>query len=339
MSQSRNNAFTLVELLVVIAIIGILIALLLPAVQAARESARRTQCLNHLKQLGIGIHNFESVYGYLPPAHSSQVGPDNTLSIFYYILPFIEEQALFDLFDPTRPGDRFGNLIAARSPAASVSIYMCPTRRSGVNQSSGIADKECTAKGATGDYSIVSYRTDKWYGGEDWANTLYEDIHLQRQAIKPAKVENGNVKFVARFQHIEDGLSHTFLMCEKHIHQDRLNRCCGPGPFDIAPGKCDAGRDGNIYYSHHDHYREHIINSSARFRIAQGPQDGVGETYESVNHGGMVPGAPAIGSWHPGVAQFLIAHGSVHAFPSTTPISVLESLAQIADGQVVNFDR
>ena len=65
--RSRNVGFTLVELLVVIAIIGVLVALLLPAVQAAREAARRTQCANHLKQLGLGGQNFADVKGFFPP--------------------------------------------------------------------------------------------------------------------------------------------------------------------------------------------------------------------------------------------------------------------------------
>ena len=96
--------FTLVELLVVIAIIGILVALLLPAVQAAREAARRSECVNNLKQIGIGVHNFDSAYKKLP--HSGQCDSTGSNSTTYMIhstatllLPYIEQQAVYDMFD------------------------------------------------------------------------------------------------------------------------------------------------------------------------------------------------------------------------------------------------
>ena len=97
---SRNrSAFTLVELLVVIAIIGVLVALLLPAVQAARESARRTQCQNHLKQIGLAMHNFESIRKELP--HGSENAAIWGPSPHAYLLPVIEQGNVFDMMTQT----------------------------------------------------------------------------------------------------------------------------------------------------------------------------------------------------------------------------------------------
>src|SRR5262245_29962927 len=89
--------FTLVELLVVIAIIGVLVALLLPAVQSAREAARRMQCQNHLKQIGLAVHSFEDVYKTLP--HSRY---DDRYTWAVEILPFIEQKTLYDQWDLTK---------------------------------------------------------------------------------------------------------------------------------------------------------------------------------------------------------------------------------------------
>jgi len=104
----RRKAFTLVELLVVIAIIGILVALLLPAIQAAREAARRTDCINKMKQFGLAMHNFADVRKTFPPGHTvlnsgpcpAKGGPqtDSRAPYTVWILPYIEEQTMFDKF-------------------------------------------------------------------------------------------------------------------------------------------------------------------------------------------------------------------------------------------------
>jgi prepilin-type N-terminal cleavage/methylation domain-containing protein len=105
---SLREAFTLVELLVVIAIIGILVALLLPAVQAARAAARRSQCNNNVKQIMLGVHNFHDTYKILPPAESVPTGQNNPYSgvvqrkgygwgnLFFFILPFIEQGNVYN---------------------------------------------------------------------------------------------------------------------------------------------------------------------------------------------------------------------------------------------------
>ena len=179
----RHNilAFTLVELLVVIAIIGVLIALLLPAVQAAREAARRMQCTNHLKQMGLAIHNFHGSHSALPPANLGNA----KANLFVLILPFMERQSIYDVYTSrnqqgnltgtgdltpgkmdfvlwTAWGQRSGTTAAnaftdeMKKSFASVSMYFCPSRRS----SGGMHDKSPdgsfgTRTGPLGDYSII----------------------------------------------------------------------------------------------------------------------------------------------------------------------------------------
>jgi prepilin-type N-terminal cleavage/methylation domain-containing protein len=147
-----TRAFTLVELLVVIAIIGILVAMLLPAVQAAREAARRMQCTNNLKQLGLGLHNYHDSNGAFPagvsyldvekvPHPSSSTGHGwNRQSWGVAVYPFIEEQAAYDLYDPTLPGVAHTNWCdtansATRNSAAAIPIstLRCPTDPQQIN--------------------------------------------------------------------------------------------------------------------------------------------------------------------------------------------------------------
>ncbi|QDS96678.1 hypothetical protein FF011L_54900 [Roseimaritima multifibrata] len=95
-TTSRRTAFTLVELLVVIAIIGVLVGLLLPAVQAAREAARRMQCSNNLKQIGLAMHNYHDTFGSLPPGWIDEPTNQNRMGWGTFILPFIEQSAMHD---------------------------------------------------------------------------------------------------------------------------------------------------------------------------------------------------------------------------------------------------
>jgi prepilin-type N-terminal cleavage/methylation domain-containing protein len=121
-----RQAFTLVELLVVIAIIGVLVALLLPAVQSAREAARRMNCVNNERQIGIALQNFHDTFGTFPPGGitngaccSTQSGPTWTI----FILPYIEQQALYDRYDQTQANEHANNAFLR---IQFVKPYSCP---------------------------------------------------------------------------------------------------------------------------------------------------------------------------------------------------------------------
>ncbi len=123
---TTGHGFTLVELLVVIAIIGILIAMLLPAVQSVREAARRIQCANNLRQISIALHNYESVFKRLPEGDRMGDTPVDALSnTFVSILPYVEQKNLQDLIDPSVPWINFPQEVGM----TNIPIYLCPSDR------------------------------------------------------------------------------------------------------------------------------------------------------------------------------------------------------------------
>src|SRR5262245_24124997 len=132
----RRSAFTLVELLVVIAIIGMLISLLLPAVQAARESGRRAKCANNLRQLALAVNTYESNFGSVPPQGVFPIGgTSSTWSAIARPLPFVEQTNLYDVIDFARPYSAQPNVSSQR-----VDLLICPDEQNAVakKNSSGV---------------------------------------------------------------------------------------------------------------------------------------------------------------------------------------------------------
>jgi prepilin-type N-terminal cleavage/methylation domain-containing protein/prepilin-type processing-associated H-X9-DG protein len=180
----RSRGFTIVELLIVIAIIGVLVALLLPAIQAAREAARRTSCVNNLRQIGVALTTYHDTFLTLPAAVSDSWGGSPQLhSWAVFILPYVEESRLYALY--SFPA---GQNAAVNRPVVStpLSIYSCP--------SSDNAYYEGDGHYAKGDYAASS-------------------------GIEP--VANGGAMYPASripFRKITDGLSKTFLVGEVYYH-------------------------------------------------------------------------------------------------------------------------
>ncbi len=197
--MSRRRAFTLVELLVVIAIIGMLVALLLPAVQQAREAARRIQCTNRLKQIVLAMHNYELALRTYPPGRvgcdaEAACQPTNgpATSGFVLLLPYLELGSLYEQFAPYGPDGSFPDLLPEEVLGTRPQAYLCP---------SATAQPTFEVNGkdwATGNYALVSgHYGPSWEVGPEvkWRNS---GMFMYRNAYRPRDVVDGlsNVMFV-----------------------------------------------------------------------------------------------------------------------------------------------
>jgi len=203
-SPRSKNGFTLVELLVVIAIIGALVALLLPAVQSAREAARRMKCQNHLKQIGLGLHNYHDVHGGLPPggmATASTAQANDGMGFHVFILPYVEQDALFRQFNGSVPYNAAPN---RNLGAAKVALYLCP---SAIN----FYTENASENAATGEKGWTTHYHGNM-GPNDLVNNTYEVIPSTNGGQSKQGVLGRDTK--TRLAEITDGTSNTFMVGE-----------------------------------------------------------------------------------------------------------------------------
>ncbi len=198
----RQNAFTLVELLVVIAIVGLLVAVVLPAVQASREASRRIECANNLRQLGIGLMNYHDAVGTFPPGlvdrrtGANPLGKQLSWNVF--LLPFIEEQSVYRLFDLKAGFNRAPNRVAA---GTVIPTFLCPSTAFLAVDRKGPTTGDANGNGA-------------WNTGDDLAFTDYGGNFGFSGPDAPYM--NGVLVYERAFsmKQITDGTSHTLIVSE-----------------------------------------------------------------------------------------------------------------------------
>lgn len=216
--MNRRSAFTLVELLVVIAIIGVLVALLLPAVQAARESARRVQCTNNLKQIGIAVHNHVDTFLLFPTSGNvpwpvvsdyfsnggtgAPYGPDKQgMGWGYQILPFMEKENIYRLRTQTEVETAF------------VKEYFCPSRRPKATQQGRYLNDYASATPGVAGLSPA----DSLWQGDTWAvpgAKVWDGVIIRASWFGNA--DPGSMKAMG-FRGITDGTSNTLMISEKSV--------------------------------------------------------------------------------------------------------------------------
>jgi prepilin-type N-terminal cleavage/methylation domain-containing protein/prepilin-type processing-associated H-X9-DG protein len=341
-NRTSSRGFTLIELLVVIAIIAVLIALLLPAVQAAREAARRAQCINNLKQIGLGISNYESSNGAYPMGTMYMV--ENASSdcnsrldpMWLYIFPFMEQPGVFNAFNFSfaAGGTGIANSIPTNSTAMLITVasLVCPSDLpiTARISASGNYYSQCSYAAVTGNQDIF-----RWYYGCP-STPVYiapDGVFGYDLSTKLAAVTDGtsNTMYVgetARFKNDPDPVfqawTRTAWFSSSLSGSTRLNGFATTVPAINAPFlNPDAPSDGTYY----NYWYQNPATS------------GVNLTF----------GQFGFRSQHPGGANFLFGDGSVHFLKQTIQcvgpvvngnlsLGVYRQLSTIAGGEVISSD-
>jgi prepilin-type N-terminal cleavage/methylation domain-containing protein/prepilin-type processing-associated H-X9-DG protein len=342
-SQCRNTrAFTLIELLVVIAIIAVLIALLLPAVQAAREAARRIQCTNNLKQLGLGIHNYESTNGVLPPQEvllfqGTTVRWKSAWGVTSRIAPFLEQGPLYNSINFTLKSSALDNSTVA---ATTLKTLLCPSEVNTQPFSS------TSAAGVTTTYGLSNYG---WCEG-DWYVFGGNGGAPNRSAFGP--------NLSRTFGAFTDGLSNTVLAAEVKTYTQAYHDCpssvpaalANPSAFPdpsvvasvvtAASGACGTAAAGHTHWVNGNSFYDGFTTAlTPNTKVPTGTTQFDSDlTSEDEDDGGPTYAAVTSRSYHPGGVNALFGDGSVRFIKSTIQWQAWRAIGTIGGGEVISAD-
>jgi prepilin-type N-terminal cleavage/methylation domain-containing protein/prepilin-type processing-associated H-X9-DG protein len=314
--QGRRG-FTLVELLVVIAIIGILVALLLPAVQAAREAARRTQCIDNLKNLGLAVLNYNNAHKSLPPGKVVEANNREFSGWAIEILPYLEESALHDRYNFKQPNNHASNTFVGQTP---LPIMNCPSDENAGRLATpgdpSQADNRGNHDWATSSYRAVGGRG--YWGGNNeklWDSWKMEKPDSSLAALRMS--DRGPLHLVikhglqpVRDRHIVDGHSKTLLIGEYATHPRTINRT-------VYWAYSFFGMNlGSIV----DNVGSHFLTPDYAICSANQPDPGFPQACRR-----------AFASNHSGGAaiNFVFCDGSVHPITTDVNLSLLANMATI----------
>ncbi len=346
MNRRRGpRGFTLIELLVVIAIIAVLIALLLPAVQAAREAARRSQCINNLKQFGIALHNYHDVQGSLPWGHQED---DQWCdwSAHVALLPFVEQGPLYNSFNFYNDGNAASPRNVRNSTATNtkVTVFLCPSD----------TDRQ------TNKFGHNNYRCNLG-SSPDSVNTLGQMNGPFIGADPKAKL---NCR-VFGFRDIIDGLSNTAAFSERVMGLPKNTQGLDPikptsSAFTVAavtpinlmnlPNAywiaCNSINQQTAKLQGGQGYDSDVYGIGGTWYIGYPAHTGYNHvmppnTWSCVSNGGggsNDQGAHAASSRHPGSVNVLMADGSVRSVKSTIAAITWWALGTKAGGEVISAD-
>lgn len=318
----RRQGFTLVELLVVIAIIGILVSLLLPAVQAAREAARRLQCKNNLKQIALAIHNYEGIHTCFPPGQVRMGFPTQPRvrgwSMFVMLLPQFEQGPLYDAWDFANP---LGNEVKGNT-AVVLPVLICPSATLAQNpyiKPSGVR------------YALTSYGGNGGTQSHPPSATKGDGVFAGGgpPITTPPTVQHPVIKF----RDVIDGLSNTLLLGERNHFDPKYDTFFANGVTQNPMGGWGHWAPSGGAFALTDVTMSSFAPLNYRMPYDFANQPGGGGSFD--NSPAAILRLNAFGSQHAGGCTFALADGSVRFVSESIDQSTLRALSTRAGGEVV----